>query len=326
MRIDREIDGKQEFDYGKEELDKNPKGSEKTVAKKKKRKGKKSILLEKWDMLKAALNHDEAFMNMAAEDGLAETEAEEAQVEDQDQHPELAESGADMADEQTDAGVDPKAPLVEDTQDEGSNTTDDDQAGVEQSDEDKENQIAAMLSEEGHTDAEIAHIIHGHSSPEQDFTGEIKVAGAQQDMGMKDAIHSQDIGHKQRMQELEYERASKEDDGSEDRQIDRSHKQRMQDVEYQRVQAEDDGGADREMERAHRNRMLDLEYDKAQAEKDLDMTYKQKELEVKAKLLEQSHVNKMKLAEEKAKHSAAEQKVSLREKSADRKVKLKEKK
>ena len=64
----------------------------------------------------------------------------------------------------------------------------------------------------------------------------------------------------------------------------------------------------------------------AQAEKDLDMSYKQRELEAKGKLLEQSHVHKMTLAADKAKHSVAEQKVSLKEKSVENRAKTKEKK
>jgi hypothetical protein len=195
-RIDEEADGKKEYDYGNEELDK------------------------KWKQLrKAVLDSSSSIMPIKEQ-------------EYQDDEKEEKRDVGDVGNRAHDQGVsEPKQ--------EGSG--DDSGMGDEQHDRPSPEQIEEMLRNEGYSDAEIAHIIHGHIVPEATIDN-IK-------MDAEQAMSEHELDHKKRMNDLDYDLATSE---HETNGLDRDHKKRMLDLEYEYSKKE------KEMELKHKEQELEL--------------------------------------------------------------------
>ena len=116
-------------------------------------------------------------------------------------------------------------------------------------------ELEQMLRDEGYSDAEIAHIIHGHIMPEA-TVDDIKV-DAEKEMS------DHELEHKKRMNDLDYQLAASEQDTNE---LDKDHKQRL----------------------------LDLEFEYAKKEKELEFEYKKKELDFKLENQKQKAAVKIK--------------------------------
>lgn len=221
-RIDEKADGKREFDYGKEELNK------------------------RWGNLKkAVLDNKSSIMAM----------------EDQEFNDE--EEGGDENDTGGSAPESPNAISGEEpTQDseEGEAPENATEEGSDQGAPDPE-EIEQMLREEGYSDAEIAHIIHGHIMPES-TVDDIKMDAEQQ-------MSNHKMDHQKRMDDLDYNLASQEHETN-------------------------------SLDRDHKSRMLELEYQYAQKEKEMELKYKEKELELKLKQQEQKAADRAKEAKMKA--------------------------
>lgn len=216
-RVDVEADGKKELDYGIEELDK---------------------LKDRWGKLKkAVVDSDAAIMEIAGQEYNPDEEEDE---QEPGQDEEMEESGSgdggelppdeegaegESEDEQDLSSIDRIDPSE---QDEGEG------GGLEE--------LIQMLQEQGHSDTEIAHIVHGHNLPTPNID-DTKMEGEQ-------AKIQQDLEHKSRMNDLAFETAQQEQGINE---LDKDHKQRM----------------------------LDLEYETAKEEKAMELEFKRKELEAK---------------------------------------------
>ena len=210
-----------------------------------------------------------------------------------------------------------------------------------------EQRIIQALKDDGHSDAEIAYIVHGQHSPQTSETDAAK-AKATTDMADLDVGHASrqadmEHAHAQRMNEIEHKRASNE---VTDPAVEKDHRQRMLDAEYETTQ-QNTGHAKLELE--HKKRMLDLEYQQAQSEaakvdpseaskqrqlefemdmkrkeKELDLEFKKKELQLKLKITEESAKQKAEhagiQAEEDAKTNAAVKKEQAKHKVASAKL------
>ena len=241
-RVDVEADGKKELDYGKEELDKH--------------------LRNRWSKLKKAIvDSDQAIMEIAGQEYNPDEDEEEAQDEqgaDQEDKLDGLDGSGDNVDDESDSGTG----AVEGEQpDEQDVSTDDgaDSDGQDAEEGDPEQEVIQALQDAGYSQAEIAHIVHGHNVPTPNLD-DTKMEGEQAKM-------QQDLEHKSRMNDLDYETAQQQQGINE---IDKSHKQRM----------------------------LDLEFETAKEEKKMELEFKRKELE--AKLNHTNEKNKKSLATKRA--------------------------
>jgi len=228
-RVDEEADGKKEFDYGKEELDK------------------------KWSKLKkAVVDSDEAIMEIAGQEYNPDEEDDEQET-DQDE-----DAGSDGdTDERADNGEPESSDEGAEAEsgDEQDMLADDgaDSGELDGDPEDDQQQVVEALQEAGYSEAEIAHIVHGHNLPTPNID-DTKMEG-------ESAQIQQKHEHQDRMNDLEYETAQQEQGVNG---LDKDHKQRM----------------------------LDLEYESAKKEKELELEFKKKELEQKLKHKEESQAAK----------------------------------
>lgn len=311
VRVDKEPDGKQELDYGSEELDKD-----------KKKKKKKDFypvdldedgndkrtdppqpgdLSKKWSEIKKALDSSTALLDMHEASGMADEEAEEKEQEAiaaQQEAPQEGEVTAEdmehgqasedeVSDQEGGEAGDENPEVAEDQED---------QEG-EQSEEETAKIITDSLEEAGMDEMEIAHILEGHGLPIVDAVDQSKVAmneqkGQQQQVehqqknDHQQANHESEIehkrkmsdlehGHKSRMQNIEFQEKNvlQEQSG-----MDNIHKQRMLDLEYKQEQ---DANRVNDLDLEHKQRMLDLEYESAKKEKDIELEAKKKELDLK---------------------------------------------
>ncbi len=119
--------------------------------------------------------------------------------------------------------------------------------------EESEEELIEALKQLGHTDSEIAHIVHGHSLSHAVTFLKEKI---QEDF---EALKEhQDLNHKGKMSEIEL-----------------AHKQRMLDAEHESVDPKHEGKV-RDLEFEHKKRMLDLEHSHATRIKDLEFEQKKK--------------------------------------------------
>lgn len=355
LRVDREADGKQELDYGTEELDKEQSAEEQQAQASNQDAQQDYDLKRKWLKLKKAMAED-AFMTIGEEESDEDEEAlmqqkmaeqgEEAEIpqdvegSESEGDEELSEEDHAMLEEllggemppeeegevppemqegspeevQSDDSVDGKIP---DPQQEG-----EEEVSVEE--------LEDIMRELGHSDAEIAHVLHGHHFPDVDVVANEKAESErakregelslkQLEMQIKQAEHSLNSGHAskmnefeaehkrellrlerehdKRMKDLEYEKAKKQADAEDETE----HKQRMREVEYTKAQKDIPG--DRFDDTEHQKRMMDLEYEKAKREMELDLEIKKKQSELK---MRQMQVDAQQRAKEKA--TAAKQK------------------
>ena len=212
-RVEVTADGKMERAPGSERLDK---------------------LKKKWKKLKKAVDSNVSIMDIAG------------QEYDEDEDTGEEESGADMGDVQP--GSNDELEEQEDDQAGSDNDVleedEEDEEDEELTDEDyeKEGQLIELLQQEGYSEAEIAHIVHGHSVPTPTLD-EAKVDSEQ-------AKAQHDLEHKKRISNVEHQAALEN--------MQTNH-----------------------LDRDHKKRILDLEFEYAKKEKDLELEFKRKELEQK---------------------------------------------
>jgi hypothetical protein len=305
-------DGKREVVAGKEPLKKDPKA--------------------RWEQIKKALNNAESIMDLA--------EASKAPEPEEQGQPEQPEQDADQQSSQDEA----TQPEQEQPEQEQPEQEQPEQEQPEQEPEDQEAieaRIIEALKADGHSDAEIAYIVHGHHQPEISETDAAK-AGATKAMAdvdvdsakkMSDLEHS----HKQRMSDLEYKMKQSE---VADPEVEKGHRKRMLDTEFEERQQKKEMA---KLELEHKRRMLELEYEKAKheaskpdpseeskqkqmefememsrKEKELELEFKKKELALKLKITEES-------AKQKAEHAARQAEEDAKTNAAVKKEQAKHK-
>jgi len=312
-RVDREVDGKQELDYGKEELDKDK---------------KKKSLKDRWGSLKKALDNKDAFYNL--DDAIEEDEDEQEDVDVAQAAPEEtqdAEEGDSKIPEWLPEGVAIEGQDASPSDDTSEQQDEEEEQQPEGSEEDDED-IEEMLRQAGHSDAEIAHILHGHMVPQVDEAKRAKAEaeyagidrdqqGHEKEMQLRDQEAQIENEHAKRMKDVEYDRAQKEAGLSD---VEVEHAKRMKDLEYQRAQAEAQVN-EAQLKAEHAKRMLDLEYETAKQQKQLELDYKKKEMEMKLKhsdeLAQQKHKDKLAQAKDDAKMKAQEKKKASKMKKSE---------
>jgi hypothetical protein len=258
----------------------------------------------RWERIKKALNHSESIMDL-----------EEASKEQPEQEqPEQEQPEQEQPEQEQPEQEQPEA---------------------------IESRIIDALKADGHSDAEIAYIVHGHHQPELSETDAAK-AGATKAMAqvdvegakkMSDLEHS----HKQRMSDLEYQMKQSE---AADPEVEKGHRRRMLDTEYEERQQKKEMA---KLELEHKRRMLELEYEKAKheaskpdpseeckqkqmkfememsrKEKELELEFKKKELALKLKITEES-------ARQKAEHAARQAEEDAKTNAAVKKQQAKHK-
>ena len=171
-------------------------------------------------------------------------------------------------------------------------------------------ELEEIMRELGHSDAEIAHVLHGHHFPDIDEVAQEKAeterASREGELSLKqlemeikqmeaalkdghgkklnnlEANHKEEIlklerEHAKRMKDLEYSKAQKAAEAEDDTE----HKKRLREVEYTKAQKDIPG--DRFDNTEHQKRMMDLEYEKAKREMELDLEIKKQQSELKMK-------------------------------------------
>ena len=328
-RVEVTPDGKTELDYGKEDLNKEP------VAK---------SLLSRWDLIKKNLDNNAAILDLSTLSDDEDEEQEQAPEEEQDGP--VADGEEDESqdvvpedEEQDDAEQEERPEWLPDHIDHdgeepdlhsGMEQEDDQDDSNGEMDEEGEQELIDALKEMGHSDAEIAHIVHGHMTPPVDEAKRAKAAAEyagidhdkeahEKEMQIRDQEAQIEAEHAKRMKDVEYQRAQKEA-GETD--LDLEHKRRLQDIEYQKAKAES-AFNEAAIEAEHKKRMLDLEYETAKQQKAIELEYKKKELDIKVKhadeLARQKHKDKMAITKEDGKHKMAEKKAAIAESKADKK-------
>jgi hypothetical protein len=404
-RIDREADGKQEFDFGTEELEKDKsKGGisnnqdanndhqvlmrERSKKKKALHDGKRVVeeldkdeskggisnnqdanndrdILDKWKKLKKAMA-DDAFMSMEQEQPdqsesppenqqQAEQPAEQSDQSQMSEDPNQQAPQGDMNDEEmqamlAQAGEGDEAqsnpgsesnsePQAEDqVPQEGESDQSDTESESEQpSEEQLKQELESMLKEYGYSDAEVAHIVHGHHFPDVDELKdakadtekakkegelslqqlemqikqgehELKSGGAEKlsalDLDHKAKMNQLEEEHTKRIKELEYEKAKRKAQAEDE--VD--HKSRLRDVEYER--AKRDAQANDEVD--HKGKMREVEHTKASKDipgdkpddsahqkrmQDLEYEKAKREMELDLEIKKQQSEHKMKQME-----------------------------
>jgi hypothetical protein len=194
-RLEVSPDGKREFDYGSEDLNK---------------------LKDKWDKLKKALNHDKAFKDIKSQEF-----DDTSDIDGSDQQPEQGEGNEPPQDQPDPSQEQPQEPQPDPSQDQGEEQEQPQDPTANMSEEEKLQLIEKLLEEEGYAPAEIAHIIHNHNVPGQ-TVDDIKVDS-------ESAMAQHKLDHTRRMNDLEHAVAQKEHETND---LDRSHKERMLELEY----------------------------------------------------------------------------------------------
>lgn len=307
IRIDKEVDGKQELDYGNEELDKF--GARAAQSNNQDAQADYDVRLKdlksRWKNLKKAMA-DDAFLDIGAEPQDQQQEQAEPQ---QDMQPQDVQ---DQQDTQQSPQEDAAAAAQAQQQQPQEDPQIDQQAPAEQQ-EIPEEQVIEMLRELGHSDTEIAHIIHGHHFPDIDELNDEKVKSEKakrhgdlslQELEMKirqnehalksghsdklnvlDAEHKKqmlelEVEHAKKMKELEYEKARRQAEAEDET----DHKRKLREVEYEKAKKDIPG--DRFDDTEHKKRMMDLEYERARKEMILDLEIKKQQAQLKMKQME----------------------------------------
>jgi len=328
LRIDKESDGKQELDYGKEELDKFGARAAQSNYQDSQQDYDFSLkqLKDKWIKLKKAMA-DDAFLDI--EDSMQDEDEEQAQQADGEQQPSPEEQAmiqAQQADGEQQPSPEEQAMMQAQQADGEQQPSPEEQAMMQAQQADGEQQpspedIAEMLKQSGHSDAEIAFIMHGHHFPDIDQVSDEKAKTEQarrqgelslQDMEMqiKQKDHALKSGHheklnnaeldhkvslmkleqehKKRMLELEYEKERRKLESEDDSE----HKRKLREIEQEK--AKKDIPASKLDDSEHQKRMLDLEYERAKKEMALDLQIKQHQAALKAEQMVVDAKNKIK--------------------------------
>ena len=326
LRVDKEIDGKQELDYGEEELDKEQPTEEQQAQAANQDAQQDYDLKMKWLKLKKAMA-DDAFVTIGEDEDEQEIEEEVGEPSEEELGEEEFQHLAEMLEQeeevpQGEIAEDPEAAMMEQEEvpqeevPQGEIAEDPEaaeQAEMEQAmmaeaegqpmeasqeEEVSVEELEEIMRELGHSDAEIAHVLHGHFFPDVDEITEEKVESErakregelslkQIEMQIKQADHALNSGHAGKMNDLDVDHK---------RQLlesEREHDKRMKELEY--LKAQKDIPGDRFDDAQHQQRMMDLAYEKAQREMELDLQIKMQQAELK-----------MKQAEEDAKYKARE--------------------
>jgi hypothetical protein len=226
----REID---DLDISKEDTHEitNPDGSiTRGPGKEPLRKPLKKSLIERWELLKAQISHEMAFMPMREQDEDNKGAAAGGQVPDdadtaQDPSGQEIDEGAQQPIEDPDAEDQSDAVDVSSLQrDQGANANSQevapDQDETDQNtDEYDEEKLIDLLRQEGYSDSEIAHIVHGHVPGGGDHEARAMDLDQQREQEKHDHHMDRIKGHTdvqtehaKRMADLEYEHAKKEKD------------------------------------------------------------------------------------------------------------------
>lgn len=177
------------------------------------RKPLKKSLIDRWELLKAEINHESAFMSMEDEDDQAPQQQGEEQANTSIEDPD-AEDQSDAVRLPADGSGEEGTVLDADA---GAPKDQTDNVDTEQGDSYDEEKLIDMLRQEGYTDAEIAHVVHGHVPGAQ--SPEAKAMDAEQSRDQEKHDHHMDrlknqadiqTDHAKRMADLEYEHAKKE--------------------------------------------------------------------------------------------------------------------
>lgn len=310
LRIDKEADGKQEIDYGKEELDKDDSHAG-VAANQDAQQDYEHSLKRKWKKLKKALAN-EAFMSIVKPEEAEEQEApqeEQPEMGDDEMHDILSQ----LDDPESSDGSDESG--SEDTDMGGEETQEDFKENELPEQEESEGEEGAedleeMMSKLGYSETEIAHVIHGHHFPDvdelksakadterakkegelslQELEMQIKQGEHQLKSGGAEKLNSLDLDHKsqmnaievehaKKMKQLEYMKAQREAEASDEVE----HKRKLREIEQKKHEKDIPG--DRFDDTHHQKRMMDLEYEKAKREMELDLQIKKQQSELKMK-------------------------------------------
>lgn len=325
-RVEVSPDGKTELDYGNEKLDKEPMSKS---------------MLSRWELIKKDLDNKSAILDLASLSEPDEDEEQQPQPEDQEVDPNAEEQDGDGGndeednEESEDSGRPEWLPdhMSHDDEQPEADEGQEDNSGEEEdqgSDEESEQELTAALKDMGHSDAEIAHIVHGHMTPPVDEAKRAKAsaeyAGIDHDkeahdkeMQIRDQEAQTENEHAKRMKDVEYQRAQKE---SGETDLDLEHKKRLQDLEYQKAKNES-AFNEAAVESEHKKRMLDLEYETAKKQKELELQFKVKEHEMKLKhseeIAKQKHQVAMTATKENGKAKLEENKAKIAENKANKK-------
>lgn len=224
----REID---DLDISKEDTHEitNPDGSiTRGPGKEPLRKPLKKSLIERWELLKAQISHEMAFMPMREQDEDNKGAAAGGQVPDdadtaQDPSSQEVDEGAQQPIEDPDAEDQSDAVDISSLRGDQGSDVDAQEAAPEQdatdqnTDEYDEEKLIDLLRQEGYSDSEIAHIVHGHTPGGGDH--EARAMDLEQMREQEKHDHHMDrlkdqtdvqTDHAKRMADLEYEHAKKE--------------------------------------------------------------------------------------------------------------------
>lgn len=326
IRIDKEPDGKQEFDFGTEELDKDAQRAAQSSNQDAQNSRDVSIKIlnmrKRWKTLKKAMA-DKSFMSIEDETKSDEQPQQPEAQQDQGSQSAMGEDEINSLLSQVDQPTD-QNPNDGDSE---SATQSDTQASPQQ-DEVKPEELEETMKELGYSSSEIAHIIHGLHLPDVDEVkqekaktenakrqGELSLqqlemqikqgehalkSGHAEKLNTLDADHKKqaldsELEHAKRMKELEYAKAKKAADAEDDTE----HKKRLRDIEYEKAKKDIPGDKfdDTEhqkcmMEIELQERQLDLEQKKQEVK--LEIEFKKKEMEFKLKHAEEMAKKKLK--------------------------------
>jgi hypothetical protein len=186
------------------------------------RKPLKKSILDRWELLKAEINHKNAFLDAVDEDdGQGEPPPPQGEPPPQDQPPP---QGEQSQIEDPDAQDQSDAVPSEQVQGSGDSAPADDTDGAEgnpvQGEEGgayDEEKLVDMLRQEGYSDSEIAYVVHGHVPGSQ--RPEARAADIENQREQEKHNHHMDrvksqsdiqTDHAKRMADLEYEHAKHE--------------------------------------------------------------------------------------------------------------------
>lgn len=224
---------------------------------------------KRWNLIKKALSHEEAFMDIGDDEDEQDEEDEQnpEDLEEQDQE----DDQGDISDEEhghleellggEDAGEDQPQEGEEDQGQDTSQEGEDGEVpedvveaagGEEEVEEMSDDDLADLMKQLGHSDQEIAYVLHDHAPPATDQE-------AQEKMRRDQEMHEVDVAGKKQ--------------------------------EHQIKQAESGVNGDNtkklgEIDVKHKEKMNELEYDMTRREKEIELKFKEKELELKIKQVE----------------------------------------
>ncbi len=175
----------------------------------------KKSLRDRWDLLKARMinpDHEKAFLNI--EQALGQSEDQESESNVLDQPESSPEPSTDPEDDQG---------LVED------NNSEDELPPTQMSPE----ELEQALKEEGYSDTEIAHILHGHT-PQQISEEDMAAEQHKQELAQDQVAHEQNLKQDQE----KHEQTVKQNDSIHDIELD--HQKAMKELERDYAKREND--------------------------------------------------------------------------------------